>query len=301
MPVYAIFSVLLHIVHENESKENKADTKSNRERDIVREIQCERKTMDERQRRRRKRRMKVYFMRALTAVCAVGILTLLILAGRGVYRLFHKEKHETMAVNDREMELIDELKAQMKGKELTLILDAGHGGDDVGTGEADYYEKDINLDIVRQMKELLEYCGVSVILTRDGDQTVTLPERSAMANDSGADWFVSIHCNYCEEDSSVAGLECYYWFDSAEGKAFAENIVKAAGESNEINVRGTKTEDFHVLRETSIPAVLVETGYISNREDRKNLYDSDYQKTLSLYLVKGIIEGFVQSAVPQVK
>lgn len=252
--------------------------------------------MDERQRRRRKRRMKVYFMRALTAVCAISILTLLILAGRGIYRLFHKEKQETMAVTDEQMELIDELKAQMKGKELTLILDAGHGGNDVGTGDPDYYEKDINMDIVRQMKELLEYCGVHVILTRDGDQTVALQERSALANESEADWFVSVHCNYCEEDASVAGLECYYWFNSAEGQAFAEKIVETAAESGEINVRGTKTEDFHVLRETNIPAVLIETGYISNREDRKNLYDSDYQKTLSLYLVKGIIEGFVQSA-----
>ncbi len=234
-------------------------------------------------------------MRALTAVCAIGILILLILAGRGIYKLFHREKQEAMAVSDEEMELVDELKAQMKGKDFTLILDAGHGGNDVGTGDSDYYEKNINMDIVKQMKEMLEYCGVHVILTRDGDETVELAERSAMANESGADWFVSIHCNYCEEDASVGGLECYYWFDSMEGKAFAEKIVEVAGESGEIAVRGTKTEDFHVLRETNIAAVLVETGYISNKEDKANLYDAEYQKTLSLYLVKGIIEGFMQS------
>lgn len=250
---------------------------------------------DERGRRRRRRRRRVYAMRALTAACAIGILALLVLAGKGVYRLFHREKQETMAVTDEEMDLLDELKGQMKGKELTLVLDAGHGGDDVGTGTSDYYEKNINMDIVSQMKEMLEYCGVCVILTRDGDETVALADRSALANESGADWFVSIHCNYCEEDASVAGLECYYWFDSTQGKTFAENLVKTVQESGKINVRGTKTEDFHVLRETNIPAVLVETGYISNAEDKKNLYDAEYQKTLSLYLVEGIIEGTVLS------
>ncbi|MGN0131621.1 MAG: N-acetylmuramoyl-L-alanine amidase [Lachnospiraceae bacterium] len=250
--------------------------------------------MDERQRRRRKRRMRVYWMRALTVVCALGILTLLFLAGRGIWRLLRGDKQETMAVSHEEQELLDELKEQMNGKEFVLILDAGHGGNDVGTGDPDYYEKDINMDIVGNMKEMLEYCGVDVMLTRDGDETVALEERSAQANESGADWFVSIHCNYCEEDASVAGLECYYWSDSVSGKAFAEKIVQSAEDSGQIAVRGIKTEDFHVLRETSIPAVLVETGYISNREDRKNLYDADYQKTLSVYLVRGIIEGYLQ-------
>lgn len=251
--------------------------------------------MDERQRRRRKRRMKVYAMRALTAVCGAGILALFILAGRGIYELFHRQTQETLAVTDEETEFMDELKAQMDGRELTLVLDAGHGGDDVGTGTSDYYEKNINMDIVSQMKEILEYCGVHVILTRDGDETVALADRSALANESGADWFVSIHCNYCEEDAAIAGLECYYWFDSAQGKAFAEGLVKTIQESGEIHVRGTKTENFHVLRETTIPAVLVETGYLSNAEDKKNLYDAEYQKTLSLYLVKGIIEGTAAS------
>ncbi|MBP3459594.1 MAG: N-acetylmuramoyl-L-alanine amidase [Lachnospiraceae bacterium] len=251
--------------------------------------------MDERERRRRKRKIQVYTMRFLTALAAVGILTLLILAGVGIVRLIRGRARETMAVSDEDMEVLNGLKEQMKGKEFTLILDAGHGGNDVGTGSPDYYEKDINMDIVKEMKEMLEYCGVEVALTRDGDETVTLDERSSFANDSEGDRFVSIHCNYCEEDASVAGLECYYWADSMIGESYAREIVSAVEGSGQIAVRGIKTEDFHVLRETKIPAVLVETGYISNKEDRENLYDAEYQKTLSVYLVKGIIEGYLHS------
>lgn len=255
--------------------------------------------MDEREQRRRKRRRKVYFLRFLTALTAVGILAILTLAGIGIFRLIRgkEQKHavEAVVTSDEDMEELDVLKEEMKGKEFTLILDAGHGGNDVGTGDSAYYEKDINMDIVREMKPLLEYCGVTVLLTRDGDETVALEERSGLANESEADRFVSIHCNYCEGDASVAGLECYYWNGSEIGRNYAESIIRVAEESGEIKVRGTKTEDFHVLRETQIPAILIETGYISNREEGKKLMSPDYQKTLTFYLVKGIIEGYLDS------
>lgn len=258
---------------------------------------------EERERRRRKRRMRVYRARFLAALALTGIVLLLVLGCIGIFRLVFKgdlktEKEivrETMEIVDEDMDLLDELKEKMKGTEFTLILDAGHGGSDVGTGDASYYEKDINMDIVNEMVPLLEYCGVKVLLTRDGDETVALEERSGFANESEADRFVSIHCNFCEDDASVAGLECYYWQGSNVGQNYAESIVGAAEESGEIKVRGTRTQDFHVLRETQITAILIETGYISNKEEGEKLMSSDYQKTLAFYLVKGIIEGYLDS------
>lgn len=258
---------------------------------------------EERERRRRKRRMRVYRARFLAALALTGIVLILVLGCIGIFRLVFKgnlkpEKEivrETMEIVDEDMSLLDELKEKMKGTEFTLILDAGHGGSDVGTGDASYYEKDINMDIVNEMVPLLEYCGVKVLLTRNGDETVALEERSGFANESEADRFVSIHCNFCEDDVSVAGLECYYWQGSSVGQNYAESIVGAAEESGEIKVRGTRTQDFHVLRETQITAILIETGYISNKEEEKKLMSSDYQKTLAFYLVKGIIEGYLDS------
>lgn len=247
--------------------------------------------------------MRVYRARLLAGLALSGILILMVLGGIGLYRLiFGREGiktretvQETMEIVDEDMGRLDELKSRMEGKEFTLILDAGHGGNDVGTGDASYYEKDINMDIVNEMVPLLEYCGVKVLLTREGDETVALENRSGFANESEADRFVSIHCNYCEDDASVAGLECYYWQDSGIGQSYAQSIVRAAEESGEIKVRGTRTQDFHVLRETQIPAILIETGYISNREEGGKLMNSDYQKTLAFYLVKGIIEGYLDS------
>ena len=173
-----------------------------------------------------------------------------------------------------------------------VVIDAGHGGNDVGTGDESYWEKDLNMDIVLKMKDMLSYCGVNVLLTRDGDETLALDERSAFANEhEEADYFVSVHCNYCEDDASVRGLECYYWEGSEQGKNYAQSIIDTVALEDKIIVRGIKTDNFHVLRETKMPAILIETGYLSNAEEKKNLYDDTYQKTVALFLVKGIISG----------
>lgn len=195
-------------------------------------------------------------------------------------------------MDSTEMELLDSLKADMKGKEnITIVLDAGHGGNDVGTGEEAFYEKNINLELVQKMRQMLEYCGVKVLLTREGDETVSLDERSDFANSSEADWFISVHCNFCEDDAAVQGVECYYWQSSETGRTFASGIIQSVESCGEIPSRGIKTEDFHVLRETKIPAVLIETGYLSNEKERENLQDQTYQNLLCTYLVKGIIDS----------
>lgn len=267
-----------------------------------REIQEIERQEAERERRRRKRITKVYTLRFLTALAAIGLVLLLVLMVKGIFSLFKKEEpaEEVAAIEEEEPSLtpeeeamLEELKKQMKDREFVLILDAGHGGSDVGTGTPDYYEKDINMDLVWEMKEMLEYCGVTVILTRDGDVTMPLAERSAFANEhEEADRFVSVHCNFCEGDESVVGLECYYWEGSPIGEAYAQKILDTAAESDRILVRGTKTDNFHVLRETKLPAILIETGYLSNPEEKQKIYDPDYRLHLSFYLVKGIIEGF---------
>ena len=119
---------------------------------------------EERERRRRKRRMRVYRARFLAALALTGILVLMVLGGVGIFRLIIKRDErevretvqETMEIVDEDMGQLDELKEKMKGTEFVLILDAGHGGSDVGTGDASYYEKDINMDIVNEMVPLLE-------------------------------------------------------------------------------------------------------------------------------------------------
>ena len=169
------------------------------------------------------------------------------------------------------------------------MIDAGHGGKDQGTSAGNVLEKDLNLQVAEKLAKELKKRGASVLLTRTDDTKIPLEERAAMANEKEADLFVSIHCNYCEDDSSVQGLECYYREGSDEAQKLAENVVTAVEESSMISCRGTRTADFSVLRNTSMTAELVEIGYLSNSSERQNLGSKDYQQELIDRLADGIL------------
>lgn len=178
------------------------------------------------------------------------------------------------------------------GKEpkAVVVIDAGHGGKDQGTSKDEILEKDINLAVAKKIAKELAKEDIQVILTREKDTFVALEDRARIANDAGADYFVSIHCNYCEESSEVSGLECYYQEGSASGENLAEGIVAACEENASIQSRGTKEEDFSVLRNTKMPATLVELGYMSNRQERQKLISEEYQDTLVQQISKGILD-----------
>ena len=170
-----------------------------------------------------------------------------------------------------------------------IMIDAGHGGKDQGTSAGKILEKDLNLQVAEKLAEELQKRGAAVLLTRTDDTKIPLEERAAIANEKGAELFVSIHCNYCENDSSVQGLECYYREGSDSARQLAEDVVTAVEESSIIPCRGTRTADFSVLRNTSMTAVLVEIGYLSNSSERQNLGQADYQQELIDRLTDGIL------------
>lgn len=180
-------------------------------------------------------------------------------------------------------------------KEYRIILDAGHGGSDGGTQgngmNSDLVEKDINLAVVLRMKKILEDLGSEVVLTRESDDTLSLDERVEIANSNEADLFVSIHCNYYEDDASIRGLECYYYEESDCGKQLAEEILEKIKESGNADTRNAKESNFYVLKRTKVPAVLIELGYLSNVKESKLLADEQYQETLAEELVKGIVSA----------
>lgn len=92
----------------------------------------------------------------------------------------------------------------------TIVLDPGHGGGDLGTSVGGLYEKDLTLDLARRLRRLLLEQGFSVHLTRDADTRLSLRERARLANDLGADLFLSIHLNWFEGSSQARGVETYY-------------------------------------------------------------------------------------------
>ena len=177
-----------------------------------------------------------------------------------------------------------------------VVLDAGHGGIDGGTFCEDVLEKDINFAVVQYIKEILESSGVEVSLTRSGDDFLDVSERTSIANSvEGADLFVSIHCNYFEDDESVSGLEIYYYTGDEEGQACAEQMIDLMKENKDIKVRSAKHGGYYVLKFTDIPAVLVEMGFLSNPAERDKLNSAEYQKLLAEELAEGILANLKKS------
>lgn len=172
-----------------------------------------------------------------------------------------------------------------------IILDAGHGGVDGGTSSEDVLEKNINFAVVMYMKELLEEAGVEVRLTRSGDDFMDVSERAEFANQNkeDVDLFVSIHCNYFEDDASVSGLEAYYYTGDDGGQACAERMIEVLKGNEDIKVRSAKHGGYYVLKYTEIPSVLVEMGFLSNQADCEKLNSAEYQKLLAEELAKAIL------------
>lgn len=146
------------------------------------------------------------------------------------------------------------------------MLDAGHGGKDSGAlGVNNVFEKDIILDVANRINRYLEGQDIKNINTRTTDIFLSLTERTNNANNLGVNSFVSIHCN-SSDNSTAQGLEtyCYKFQYRALADAIQDELIK---EGLYTKNRGVKEGNLHIVRETNMPACLVELGFITNQED----------------------------------
>lgn len=246
---------------------------------------------------RLRRRIIAYTVRGIVAA-VLAVMLLLMVCGCLYIRDFFRKDHKDSALKaDSVREAVPGVEENKPDTEFpeqekyTVVLDAGHGGEDGGTVEQTATEKEINLAVVLKMRELLENQGICVVLTREQDIFIKLEERVRVANGEKTDLFVSIHCNYYEKDSSIYGLECYYCKGAEDGKYYAERILDTIEKSGEIVSRNAKPSGYYILKNTTVPAVLVETGYLSNYNERNQLISGEYQGKLAQELVEGIVEG----------
>lgn len=173
-------------------------------------------------------------------------------------------------------------------KNKTVVIDAGHGGTDNGaTGSSGIKEKDLALKTAHRLQDTLDTLGAIVVMTRDKDEYVSLEDRSDLANNVGADSFISIHYNSVPEMPEVTGISTFYFDD--QNKELADALQ--TGIINETNARDREINfaDFQVLRQNVTPAVLMELGFISNAEKEQLFLTDSYQKKL----VDGIVEGLI--------
>lgn len=174
------------------------------------------------------------------------------------------------------------------GKKIAVI-DAGHGNQDPGAiGVTGKKEKDFNLKVALKVEKLLKNeSKIDVVLTRSNDIFLELKERVKIANDLNADVFVSIHANSAGS-SAAAGTETYY--KNTSSKAFANVMHKYLVKATGLTDRGVRYGNFHVIRETKMAAVLLEAGYLSNKNNEAALFTDSLQSRVAQGIVDGIKE-----------
>lgn len=154
-----------------------------------------------------------------------------------------------------------------------VFIDPGHGGSDSGAVGNGLYESNITLSIAQKVGNILNSKGIQVNYSRTTNNFVSLDGRAQQANNWGADLFVSIHCN--SHTSSASGTECFtYPNTTSSTKTLSINMANAISSQLGIPNRGHKEADFAVLRLSSMPAILIETAFISNSTDASLLKNS---------------------------
>lgn len=172
---------------------------------------------------------------------------------------------------------------------IVVMLDPGHGGKDPGAiGIGGLREKDIVLPISLEVASLLEQQGVQAVLTRSDDRFISLAGRVEMAERARSNLFVSIHANAISASRpDVNGLETYY---HQLGRELAQTVHKSVLQSVEIGDRRVRQARFYVLRNTSMPSILVETGFVTGYQDAAKLKEPEHRSRMARAIAQGILQ-----------
>ena len=196
-----------------------------------------------------------------------------------------------------------------KNTKRSIFLDPGHGGSDSGAVSGGVREKDLTLSVYNKVSSKLASLGYTVLTSRNVDKDVDLVDRAEQANKANADMLLSIHFN-AGGRGIARGIETYYYQATAdrvpkinkENHNNPERLERSRKLANKVqqnllyqtgaNDRGVKRASFTVLRETSIPSILVELGFIDNPEERNKIKTNEYQERLANGIVDGIVEYY---------
>lgn len=269
-------------------------------------------------RSRRKKKYKILWDRVIVALVAliaviVGIV-MLISALVGAIKGALKKDDSSSAVKAQapvvssQQEVPESVVQPDDGTLFTVVIDAGHGGEDVGSTDFDgvRYEKEDCLRVAKLVEKHLKDMNVKVIMTRSEDVYVTLDDRCKIANESNAVVFVSLHRNYFDEEAQ--GVEVWVHNEKPEtDTALAQNILdglKGVGITQDRGVnfgyRGNEYVNYQVNRETNMPSCLVELGFMQDEQDNK-LFDDNcdaYAKAIADAIYKTVKERELVKNLP---
>ena len=186
-------------------------------------------------------------------------------------------------------------------KNKIITIDPGHGGSDSGAvGHNGYTEKEGAFAISQKVASILNQSGAKVVMTRDSDVDVYGPNASArnelqarvdVGNNANSDIFVSIHCN-AFVNPAANGTQTFYYGSSYQGQRLAQSIQEKMIEANGLRDRGISTCNFYVVKHSYMPAVLIETAFITNYDEEALLSDDEWQTIMAKAIAEGINEYF---------
>lgn len=176
---------------------------------------------------------------------------------------------------------------------IKIFIDPGHGGEDPGAQANGLQEKDVTLAIALRIKLMLtnNYENTQVKMSRTGDQTISLKERTNAANRWGADFFLSVHINA----GGGKGYEDYIYHRSSDSSRTAklrDQIHSEIIKLSSMHDRGKKKANFHVLRESKMPALLTESGFIDHIDDATKMKQDFWLDYISRGHVLGLVKAF---------
>lgn len=217
----------------------------------------------------------------------------LVMAGILMFSMFVVAREGAVYVNSAQVE---------EKKSICVVIDAGHGGSDPGkVGINDQLEKEINLQIARKLKMFLQAEGITVVMTREGDgglydegasnkKVQDMKRRMEIIEKADPELVVSVHQNSYHEEY-VKGAQVFYYETSNNSKQLAEIIQDQLKMLDQENRREAKGNDsYFLLKKTSKPIVIVECGFLSNREEAEQLTTSFYQEKVAWNIHMGIMK-----------
>lgn len=250
------------------------------------------------------KKRKVNKKRLFIAICFLIVLIFctfkVVQYGIGVLKdtkLKEKNSHG-IVIDNEQFELGDE--SENLNKKFTVLVDAGHGGFDKGTAGTvtKIYEKDLSLQLAKKVaNKLAKQDDVQVIVTRKEDKYISLADRPKVVKDQPVDLLVSIHLNAEKKGNSATGIEIYYKKGSEDGsEKLARTVQDTMLSYVDAKDRGILGNNFEILREAEMPAILIECGFLTTPQEEQKLINTKYQEQLTEGIVQGILSFLDQKS-----
>jgi len=213
----------------------------------------------------------------------------------GLYSQINKTPNPLQPFPLNSFPILKPIKPNLLQHKFLIVIDPGHGGHDVGTQSVSkprYQEKSLNLVTAQFVKSYLQQMGYQVLMTREEDKFISLDRRAKFANEHKSNLFISVHFNSAPS-ADAQGIEVFYYQSQdnktriTKSKKLAQAILKHLLLETHAKSRGVKQANFAVIRETTMPAVLIEAGFLTNESELQKIKDPAYLKKIA----KGIVDG----------